>query len=314
MGYGYYNAHALVERLLVAETSRVPGIVEDLGPFRQWANRALRAAADSSSRSSRERLHAQLALLPAGLVNPESLIDPLLIAPPEEFRAILGMLSPHRQELAGLLWTVVKSADLDRERRLRAACALATFDPDQPAWRQIAPDVASLLLAENPLLVNEWVDMLRPVGRSLVGPLADVSAGLSDRGARRLATSILADYANADPEQLVDLIVNADPEQFAVFLPRVWRPTARSPSLCSGTASPVRTRISPRVAALTPRKRRPTCSPAIGRPRRWRCCGWGCPTPSGPYLSSRLTRVCKPRRFKRWSTSGRPRTCSRSGS
>ena len=77
------------------------------------------------------------------------------------------------------------------------------------------------MLAENPLLVNEWVDMLRPVGRSLLGPLADVSAGLSDRGARRLATSILADYASADPEQLVDLIVNADPEQFAVFLPGV---------------------------------------------------------------------------------------------
>ena len=139
VGYGYYNAHALVERLLVAETSRVPGIVDDLGPFRQWANRALRAAADNSSRSSRERLHAQLALLPAGLVNPESLIDPLLIAPPEEFRAILGMLSPHRHELAGPLWTVVKSADLDRERRLRAACALATFDPDAA---RLAPDRA----------------------------------------------------------------------------------------------------------------------------------------------------------------------------
>jgi eukaryotic-like serine/threonine-protein kinase len=211
----------LVERLLVAETSRVPGIVKELGPFRQWANRALRAAADNSSRSDRERLHARLALLPVGLVNPESLIDPLISAPPDEFRAILGMLSPHRQELAGPLWTLVKSADLDRERRLRAFCALATFDPLHPAWRQIAPDVASLLLAENPLLVNAWVDMLRPVGRSLVSPLADVSAGLSDHGARRLVTSILADYANADPEQLVHLLVNADPEQFAAFLPGV---------------------------------------------------------------------------------------------
>ena len=37
-----------------------------------------------------------------------------------------------------------------------------------------------MLLGENPLLVNEWVDMLSPVGRSLLGPLADVSAGLSD--------------------------------------------------------------------------------------------------------------------------------------
>ena len=218
VGYGYYSAHVLVERLLVADTSRVPGIVDDLGPFRLWANRALRAAADDSARSSSERLHARLALLPAGLVKPESLIDPLLTAPPEAFRAILGMLAPHRQALAGPLWTVAQSADLNRERRLRAACALATFDPFEAKWRQIAPDVANMLLGENPLLVNEWVDRLRPVGRSLLGPLADVSAGLSDGGARRLATSILADYAMADPEQLVELLINADPEQFAVFL------------------------------------------------------------------------------------------------
>jgi eukaryotic-like serine/threonine-protein kinase len=221
IGYGSYHAHTLVERILVAETSRVPGIVEELGPYRHWANHALRAAANNSSSSSPERLHAQLALLPAGLVNPESLIDPLLIAPPEDVRAILGMLSPHRHQLAGPLWTVAKSADEDRERRLRAACALAAFDPDEPAWHQIAPEVAGLLLAENPLLVNQWVDLLRPVRRSLISPLADACAGLSDRGARRLATSILADYASADPEQLVDLIVNADPEQFAVLLPRV---------------------------------------------------------------------------------------------
>jgi hypothetical protein len=221
VGYGYYNAHALVERLLVADTSRVPGILHELGPFRPWANRALRGAAGDSSRSSRERLHAQLALLPAGLVNPQSLINPLLGAPPEEFRAILGMLSAHREELAGPLWTEVRSADLDRERRLRAACALATFDPDGAGWREIAPEVAGLLLGENPLLVNEWVDMLRPVGRSLLGPLADVCAGLADRGARRLATSILADYASTDPEQLVELIVNADSEQFALLLPGV---------------------------------------------------------------------------------------------
>ena len=77
-----------------------------------------------------------------------------------------------------------------------------------------------MLLAENPLLVNEWVDMLRPVGRSLVGPLADVSAGLSDRGPAGSRPAFWP-TTRADPDQLVDLIVNADSEQFAVFLPAV---------------------------------------------------------------------------------------------
>jgi hypothetical protein len=42
---------------------------------------------------------------------------------------------------------------------------------------------------------------------AVASALAGVCAGLSDRGARRLATSILADYSSADPEQLVDLIL-----------------------------------------------------------------------------------------------------------
>ena len=66
-------------------------------------------------------------------------------------------------------------------------------------WAQIAPSVASMLLAENPLLVNDWVGMLRPVRQSLLRPLADLSPGLSDQSARRLAASILADYASEDP-------------------------------------------------------------------------------------------------------------------
>ena len=86
---------------------------------------------------------------------------------------------------------------------------------------QVAPDVASLLLGENPLLVNEWVGMLRPVGRSLIGPLADVSAGLSDRGAGDSRRVSWPTTPRPTPTQLVDLIVNADPEQFTVYLPAV---------------------------------------------------------------------------------------------
>ena len=111
MGYGRYYAQNLVERLLVAETSRVPETVAKLGPYRQWANRGLCAASNDPSRSSRERLHARLALLPAGIVKPESLIEPLLIAPPEDFRAILSMLSPYGARLGDSLWTCVAAAD-----------------------------------------------------------------------------------------------------------------------------------------------------------------------------------------------------------
>ena len=251
-GYGYYNAHALVERLLVAETSRVPGIVEKLGPFRRWANQALRAAAENSSRSGRERLHAQLALLPAGLVNPQSLIDPLLSAPPEEFRAILGMLSPHRQELAGPLWTVVESADLDRERRLRAGCAARDF---RPARRRLAPDRPERrqpVVGRKPAAcerVGRYPTPGRPVfGRSTGGRLRRAERP------RRPATG------DQYPGRLLQGRPRAARRPDRERRPRAIRRLPAGGDVAprgrrfhySGTASPTSTRISPRVADLTP--------------------------------------------------------------
>ncbi len=133
--------------------------------------------------------------------------------------------------------------------------------------------------------MNEWVGMLRPVGRSLVDPLADVSAGLNDRGARRLATSILADYASADAEQLVDLIVNADPEQFTVFLPAVTSaPRGRDPFAIGQLRRPEPE--CPQASRIGPlRKVWRTRSPATGLPRRWPCLRLGMPDAVWPLLA-----------------------------
>jgi serine/threonine protein kinase len=219
--YGAYQGDALVQRLLVAETSRVPSLVKEFGPYQRWTVPALRAAANNPSLPEQERLHARLALLPKGQVDPQTLVDPLLAAPPGSFRALIEILSPYGPRLAGKLWNVLNSKEETHGRRIRAACALATMDPEEAPWRKSGPDVAAMLLAENPLLVNQWVERLRPVGRFLIDPLESASEGLSDPGTRRLATTILAEYAGDDTERLVDLVINSDPTQFEILLPRL---------------------------------------------------------------------------------------------
>ena len=207
------------------------------------------------------------------------------------------MLAPHRQELTGQLWTVVQSAEPSGDRRLRAAALSRLSIPTGPIVRRIAPDVASFLLGENPLLVNEWVGMLRPVGRSLVDPLADVTAGLNDLGPRRLATSILAGYASADAEQLVDLMVNADPAIHGLLARGHAAPRGRDPFAIGQLSRPEperpqASRIGPsEKSADTLARHRATTAVALLR--------LGKPDAVWPLLAFSSIRACNRRRFIR---------------
>ena len=62
--YGRLQASALITSLKTANTSDVPGIVARLSGYRRWANGRLRNAVEAANDSSREKLHASLALLP----------------------------------------------------------------------------------------------------------------------------------------------------------------------------------------------------------------------------------------------------------
>lgn len=219
-GYGYFRAKELVDRLFAAEITNVPAIVRQLEPYRRWTDQEISAAAVDVSRTQRQRLNALLCLLPSGKAQPADLLGPLLGATPEQLRVICEELQSYRGEVRSRLWTVANDSSAERGDRFRAACALAALDPGSPAWTRLAPGVTGTLLAENPLLLKHWVDILRPVRKHLVGPLSAAARTQEEGGSERLiAASILADYCSDDPARLVDLIQDADPRQFALLLP-----------------------------------------------------------------------------------------------
>src|SRR5205085_1966235 len=85
-GFGRLKAHQLRDRLLESTTADAPGIINDVVPYRRWANPLLREAYAEAERDSNQRwqLHASLALLAVDADQVTYLRDRLLHGDPEE--------------------------------------------------------------------------------------------------------------------------------------------------------------------------------------------------------------------------------------
>ena len=147
------------------------------------------------------------------------LYDRLLDAQPHEVPVIRDALAPHKDGLLNKLWAVVAAPDKGKEsQRLRAAAAFAKYDPVNEKWATIQEAVGNDLVAVPVLHLSLWMEALRPVRTKLLPQLSAVYRDAGRRETERsLATDILADYADDNPQVLVDLLMDADDKQFAVI-------------------------------------------------------------------------------------------------
>src|SRR5262249_35405315 len=153
----------------------------------------------------RQRLHAALGLLPVDDAQVDYLAGRLLDAAPADVAVLREQLKPHQEVLRERLWAVAEKPPAGREgQRLRAAAALAAYDPEAPRWQGIADAVAGQLVAENAVYLKDWLEAFRPVRDRLIPPLADVFRDAKSERAveRSQATNVLADYAVDKPEVL----------------------------------------------------------------------------------------------------------------
>ena len=76
------------------------------------------------------------------------------------------------------------------------------------------------MVTVNPVFLGAWVPALRPARGWLVRPLGDI---FRDKGRpeteRTLATNVLRDYARDEPEQLANLVMDADEKAYRILLP-----------------------------------------------------------------------------------------------
>jgi serine/threonine protein kinase/formylglycine-generating enzyme required for sulfatase activity len=215
-------ASGLVQAVLNAETAQVPDIIGKMAEYRQWTDPLLREELDKAADKSPQKLHASLALLPTDPGQAVYLYGRLLDAAPNEVPVIRDALAPHKEEWVDKLWAVAEAPEKGKEsQRLRAAAALAKYDPESEKWDKSSKAVVDQLVAENPVFLGLWMDSFRPIKGKLLESLKSIYGNPSGRESERtLATNILADYAADQPQVLADLLMDADEKQFAVIYPK----------------------------------------------------------------------------------------------
>lgn len=192
-------ASGLVGRVLDGNIIQVPGTIQEMEAYRKWTDPLLKEEKDKSPKDPHKQLHASLALLPVDSGQAVYLYKRLLKGDPQEVVVLREALSGHRGDLTKQLWTLLENTQKDQNERLRAACALAVFAPDDSRWEKVSDDVAATLVIQKPFVIAQWTDAFKPVGKWLIRPLGelltDEKRGLAERG---LIATVYGRYANDD--------------------------------------------------------------------------------------------------------------------
>jgi hypothetical protein len=206
----------------------VPAVVQQLTGYRHWADPRLRQLLRESEESSRERLHASLALLPVDATQIDYLRKCLKSVAPAELRVLCAALAPHRSRLIPALWTELEQAGPADPSLLNSAAALALYDPDGPRWSDLGGKVAEALVKVNPIFLGHWLDALRPVRAQLAGPLERIFVKQGSETEHELATSVLADYVADEPDRVASLLMAAAAKSFLALFPIAERQPNRA--------------------------------------------------------------------------------------
>ncbi len=207
------RAEGLVASLLSADFAGVPAIISEMKSYSAWADPILRARLSESKDGSPAKLALALALLPFDDGQIEYLKNQLPACTLEQFPLVCGALHAHGSTVAPGLWNFLQDDKHPASERFQAACALATFAPDDDRWQDAAPFVSGYLVNEVPTLVlGQRLEQLRPARKQQESSLSDVFRNHAPTHAKQgvIAATALASFLSDAPDKLVELILEAD--------------------------------------------------------------------------------------------------------
>jgi serine/threonine protein kinase/formylglycine-generating enzyme required for sulfatase activity len=218
------TANKWLDRLIDARIEQVPGIIAEMEGHRPWVRPKLTEILNASSSTQDAKVRASLAMLSMDASQVENLYQRLLKAQPAELLIIRDALLPHHRQLLERFWAVVEEPATVKElQRLRAAAALAMYEPESERWTKVLPAVAKDLVTVPLGDLGGWRECFLPVRAKMLTPLAAIFRDCRNENTARSAatTDTLAEYAADQPQVLADLLLDADENQFAGLYPRL---------------------------------------------------------------------------------------------
>ncbi len=158
-------------------------------------------------------------MLPDDPSQVEYLYRRLLEANPLEMEVLRDSLSPYQGALKKKLWEDLSDARTGDPRILPVAGVLSMYAPEDSGWADLADKVAGSMVKAKFYDVPGWRVALASVREKLITPLARIfRESAPDHTEHELATELLADYAANNPRFLVEVMLDADPKAFSIFL------------------------------------------------------------------------------------------------
>ena len=230
---GRMRAAGLADRVVQAETRRVPQILKELAPYRRWGIGRLREARDQAEPNSPAWVNSTLALLPTDPQLADSLVDRSLRAGPEEFQVLRDALFENRRHVVERLWSTIESPTEEPPRRVAAGLLLAKCVPagDSQAaelgrerWSKSAPFLAAQLVdtaVNDTSRYQRLLEGLAPAGADLLPAIQAIYRDRKrDTPQQAIAMNVVEAYGADDARALADVLISSgDPERVAKRLP-----------------------------------------------------------------------------------------------
>ncbi len=216
---GRFQAGSLVKRLKSADIAEVPAIIPELDGYRRWADPLLRRQFDEAPQGSNEKLNLALAILPVDQTELDNLRDGLMVwKSPARFTVVRDSLLPYKERVAEPLWIAALDPQRELQQRFQAACALATYAPDDKRWSQINALISNHLVTLEASDHVAFREALRPAKGQLIESLGKIYRDPNqEKPSRRFATETLAEFAAESPDGLFNLLADGEQFQFPVI-------------------------------------------------------------------------------------------------
>ncbi len=237
-GFRSWNrGHALLDQLHTTSVASAPAIIEQLQPYRRYAESRLKSAIPALKPGVPEELNLRLALVKWDATTVEPLLQLALSAGDAPSLLVTReALFPYRKQCVDECWKAVTTGAVDaapvdeQQRAYRAALLLAKLDPpnaktDASRWSE---DISEFLSEEtvrwaslNPSDYDLLVEGMRPVAAQLTPSLSQ-ALGVTEVDAQtKWMISFLKSFHEHDDKALTAMLIQSSPSQWADLRPAI---------------------------------------------------------------------------------------------